>query len=582
MRNSILLLSVLLLSLSCSKDESKIDPNGSAFVTVLYNYQVISGSQISTEPSTQIVTTDLTGSAIISDMPIGGYKVNAFHPEIGSGSASVTVLENEAADVTINLIAGIFENPLVNIELPVDFSIHNLGNEINFSAIISDAQDNPPTLTIEWSSDLDGILNSDPANSNGISSFSTNSLSQGEHIITLKVTNSDELESMDQITINVKELPDAVTLNPIEISSNGLNLNWTISTEPDFSNYRILRSENTSGPYNIIEVISDHNAVNFTDINVSFGVRYYYQIAMVLNSGDESFSNMESQLFEGENIDLGVSIVRMIIDPVRPYIYALDQNNNSLLFINKNSKTVEKTIFVGSIPSDIDINLDNSKAYIANYGSTQIAVIDLETQEKVNDLFVNTGGTWDGNPYRLVCLAGDKLVFTSEDQWNNLKLINSINGALLNTTGSIYQPGLLSNSSGTVVFVTESGSSGSATLRYNLSGNELNKVDESDGGSSFGLRDGCISGNDTYIFHRRIKYLTNNLNSELGIFNENIIDCNHDGSIAIGVENIWDAETFSIIKPLPITSSILRLDNDGNTIYIYDNSTSKIYIITIN
>ncbi len=49
---SILLLCILLLSLSCNKDETEIDQNGSVFVTVVYNYQVISGSQISTEPST--------------------------------------------------------------------------------------------------------------------------------------------------------------------------------------------------------------------------------------------------------------------------------------------------------------------------------------------------------------------------------------------------------------------------------------------------------------------------------------------------------------------------------------------------
>ncbi len=584
LRNSILLIGILLLTLSCCKeDEPTVEQKGSIYVTVVFQGQVIAGAQISTEPATEIVTTDITGTAIISNVPIGGYKVNAFKQGVGSGSTSVTVPENEVREVAIYLIEGVFENPQVKIESPIDLSSHNIGDEISFSAIVSDEQDTPNTLSLEWSSDRDGVLNTDPANSDGIASFSTNALSEGKHVITLKVKDSDDYESTDQVTIEIKKLPDATTLNPIEIVSNGLKLTWSASSDPDFSKYRILKSENSSDSFEVIDVITDVNTLSFTDTNVYFNTRYYYRVAVVINNGDESFSNTESKLFEGENIDLGVNIVRMIIDPERPYIYALDRINNSLLFINKDTKTVEKTIFAGSKPSDIDISLDNSKAYVANYGSNQIAVVDLETQEIVNNLFVEVG-TWDGgNPYRLACLADDKIVFVSENQWVNIKLVSAINGSTISTVlGNAYYPGLLTNSSGTIVFVTESGSSGSEIIRYDLTGDMLNKVDQSDAGSANGLRDGSISGNDTYIFHLGSKYLTHNLSTKLGSFSEKIIDCNYDGSIAIGEEYIWDAETFSIIKPLPVSSSILRLDNDDNTIYIYDNNTSKIYITTIN
>jgi len=582
MKNPILLLCIVLLSLSCTKtEEPKVEPKGSVYVTVFYLSERVPGSQISTEPATQIVTSDLTGSAIISNVPVGGYKVNALNQDIGSGSASVTVSENRVTNVTINLIKGVFENPQIKIESPIDLSSHNVGDVVNFSASVSDAKDAPNALTIEWSSDRDGVLNTGLVNSEGITFFSTNSLSEGKHIITLKVRDSDNYESVDQITINIEVLPDAVTLSPLEVTKTGLNLNWTVTTENDFESYQILRSEEPTGPYGIIKVISDPAVVNFKDENVSYGVRYYYKIAVVLNSGNKSYSNLESKLFLGENIDLGVNIVRMIIDPERPYIYALDRINNSMLFINKNSKTVEKTILVGAKPCDIDINMDNSKAYIANIGSSLIAVIDLETQEKVKDLFVETEPGWGDNPYRLVCVSNDRIVFTGENQWNDIKLISASSGVALSTAKTIYEAGLLTNSSGTVVFATESGSTGSGTHRFNITGDVLDKVDQSSDGAAW-FRDGCISGNDTYIFHRRIKYLANNLSSELGSFSENIIDCNYDGSIAIGEENIWNAETFLIIKPLPVSSSILRLDNDGNTIYIYDNNTSKIFITSIN
>lgn len=677
MKIKILSLCLLLFAISCG-DKEEPNPKGSIFVTVMSNSIAVSDAKITTEPVTESETTDITGTAIITDVPIGGYKINASHPNIGSGSSSVTVTEDAVMNVTVNLITNAFTNPTVNITSPTNLSNHGLDVDINFSAEVNDDEDEANTLGLEWSSNIDGVFNTEDANADGIVNFSINSLTEGEHtitltakdsddfsstdqisisitkspptvditspadfsthdlgdiisffaivddledasneldiewssnidgvintedanlngsslfmfsalstgqhIITLEVTDSDKLKSSDQITIDVVDTPDPVTLNPIETMTGGLKLNWTISTEAEFANYRILRSQNNTGPFDIIDIISDINTNNFSDTNISFGVRYFYQIGVVLNNGEEVLSNIESELFEGENIDLGVNIVRMILDPSRPYIYALDQLNNSLLFINKESKVVEKTIFVGSSPTDIDISIDNSKAFIANFGSTQLAVIDLVNQEKVDEIFVDTQGGWDGNPHRISCLSNNRLVFTSEDQWCDLKLVNAETGASLYNTGSIYQPGLLSNSTGDIIYATESGSSGSATLRFNLSGNELIEVDESDGGSSFGFRDGCISGNDEFIFHRRIKYFSNNLSSVLGSFNENIIDCNFDGSIAIGEENIWDAEEFAIIKPLPISSSILRLDHDENTIYIYDNNSSKIYITSI-
>lgn len=584
MKKVFYLLCLFFFTASCNEDDVVLDPRGSIYVTVFNNgWDRVENAQVSTEPISEIGLTDITGAVILSDLPIGGYKVNAFHPSIGSGSASVTVIENAAVDVSINLLGGVFENPTATIQFPLDQSSFNIGSDIQFSALVGDESDNPNSLEIEWSSSLDGILNTGSADGSGLTTFTVNNLSSGEHEITVLVTDSDDFQTFDKINITIKDLPESVTLSPLDITGSGLELSWTSSTEPTFANYKILRSENSTGPFEVIEVISDVNTTSYIDSGLGFGQFYYYQIVVVVSDGEESVSNIESALFEGENINLGVNIVRMILDPSRPYIYALDQINNSLLFINKNSKSVEKTIFVGSSPSDIDINLDNSKAYVANYGSSQIAVIDLETQEKIDDIFVDTqAGTWDGNPYRLSCLAGDKLCYTSEDQWNNLKVVDANTGAFISVTASVYQPGLLTNSAQNQLFVTESGSSGSEAIRFNFDGTTLDQVSSSSSQINYsGIRDACISDDDLVLFYNGNKLLTNNLQSNLGTFSEKIIDCNSDGSIGIGEENIWNAETFSIIKPLPVSSDIIRLDHDDNTIYIYDTNSSKIYITTV-
>lgn len=578
MKKYILLLGILVLAFSCKDEEPEPEMKGSIFVTVTHNWDVVADAQITTEPATSMVTTDITGTAIITEVPIGGYKVVATHPNIGTGSASVTVTENEVMDVTVGLISGVFENPTVSILSPANGSKHNLGDNIDFAALVGDEADDANTLELTWSSSLDGTLNTDIALATGQATFTTNALSEGEHVISLVAKDSDDLETHDEITITVSKLPESVTLNPIVVSSSGLELDWSTSSEPDFGSYRVTRSENSGGPFEVVDVVSDINTTAYTDTEVVFGVRYYYQVRVVLNNGDESFSNVESQLYEGDHIDVGVNLVRMIVDPSRPYIYALDQINNSLLFINKETKSVEKTIFIGSSPTDIDINLDYSRAYVANFGSTQIAVVDLDSQEKIDDLFVNTeAGTWDGNPYSVVWLKGNYLAYTSEDQWNNIKVVDAETGSLVSFGGSIHSPFLDTSPERDIIYAVDGGD----VIRFNVSASgELNEVDETSASNGWG-REMVVSRNGTYIFRGRNKFLANNLSSVLGGFGENIYACNEDGSVAIGETKVWNGTDFSIISILPVESTLMLMDTDDETVMIYDNNTSKIYLVKI-
>lgn len=581
MRNFAYVIFSMILYFSCNKEE--ITKTGSIFVTVINDKsQVVPNAQISTEPITSTTKTDVTGTGIISNVPIGGYKVNAFLETMGTGSASATVSENSVTNVTIFLISNAFENPTIQINQPINEGVYNFGDDVNFSANVSDNKDAPNLLKIEWSSSIDGVLNNNSPGSSGVTSFSTKALSIGQHTITLKVTDTDKKESTQSLQITIKKLPGAVVLNKIDLKTNGLELSWSKSEETTFSSYRINRSENVNGPFSIIDIKSDINTTNYVDENVVFGKRYFYRIAVLINGGDESFSNIESLVFEGENIDVGAKIVRMIQDPVRPYIYALDKVNNSLLFINIETRNVDKTIFVGSAPSDIDINLQNTHAYVANYGSNLISVIDLDKKELSRTFVVDINGGWNGNPYRLACLKDDKLVFTSEDQWNDLKMVNALTGTRMFSGGSIYYPGLLTNSDQSILYATESGSTGSSTYRFNLDNDALTQVDRSESSVAFGgIRDACISGDNKFIFYNGVKLLANNLQANLGSFSEWIVACNFNGNIAIGTNNIWNANNFSIIKPLPISSSIIILDKDQKTLYIYDQNTSKIFITSI-
>ena len=90
--------------------------------------------------------------------------------------------------------------------------------------------------------------------------------------------------------------------------------------------------------------------------------------------------------YANTTISVGSTLYELIADPTRPYVYASDSDNNSVLFINTSTKEVEKSISVGSRPTDMDLNIDNSLLYVAVAGGSTIAIIDLETQSALTPI----------------------------------------------------------------------------------------------------------------------------------------------------------------------------------------------------
>lgn len=576
------LLSVTLFCITCKSDDDypTYDSDfGAIYVTVKQSNNLISGAVVSTNPESNFFQTDFSGSVIVDDLEPETYQIIAYHPDYGTGTGAAIVNQGQVTSVEINLIAGVFENPIVNFVFPADGSEIDISAPAEFSATISDNSDSPQNISLEWISNLDGLLSTQSASSNGVASITVDNLSEGDHNIQIKATDSDGFIGGAVINISVKDIPNSVILSPLEGAATGIQLDWTVSDEPDFSNYKVYRSLNNNSNFEVIEIINDVNTTTYFDNNVSIGQNYFYQIGVNFSTGDERFSNTQFLPFEGVSIYVGTQIEKMIVDPVRPLIYALDKVNNSLLFIDTDEGVLEKTIAVGSSPTDLDMSLDGQKLYIANFGSTQINVVDLNTQEIDFNFFVDTDvGTWDGNPYRIAVLSDNRLAYTSEDQWNSIKIINATTGNNIVFGETIYQPNLFTNSEGNVLYAAESGSSGSQVLRYNINGGNLDEIDESSSGSA--RRNGFITADDQYIFFRKTKILASNLQSSLGTFSDEIYAANKDGSIALGEEQYYNGENFSILGNLPVTSTIMAADPNQDIFYIYNTMSSSIVIFT--
>ena len=58
--------------------------------------------------------------------------------------------------------------------------------------------------------------------------------------------------------------------------------------------------------------------------------------------------------------------------------------DGSLKFVDLKTNTIVNSIFVGAIPRGIALTPDSKRAYVTNYGSNLVQVIDLASETNLN------------------------------------------------------------------------------------------------------------------------------------------------------------------------------------------------------
>lgn len=88
------------------------------------------------------------------------------------------------------------EDPTVSISSPASGSSFTSGDSVTFVAAATDDQDGDLTADIEWSSDVDGVL--------GTGGSVNASLSDGTHVVTASVVDSDSNAASDSVTVTLQ------------------------------------------------------------------------------------------------------------------------------------------------------------------------------------------------------------------------------------------------------------------------------------------------------------------------------------------------------------------------------------------
>ena len=78
---------------------------------------------------------------------------------------------------------------------------------------MSDNEDSPDEVSLSWESDIDGVFSAAGADSSGGAILSVDTLSPGDHVVTVRATDTDGLYVTDIVSFNLNEPPTTPTVS---------------------------------------------------------------------------------------------------------------------------------------------------------------------------------------------------------------------------------------------------------------------------------------------------------------------------------------------------------------------------------
>lgn len=171
------------------------------------------------------------------------------------------------------------------------------------------------------------------------------------------------------------------------------------------------------------------------------------------------------------------TLTQWILDEPTNTLYAISQGNKTLYFINAATMEIEKSLTLNGSPTDII--KDSGKLYITLDDINQIAIVDMASRAITKKLFTLS------DPYRIV-KDGNKLYYSERDQWCNIYAYDlSTNTEQVLAIGSTYNPDIAINTDKHILYIGESGSSGSNMIYYSTVNNKVIGRTNYNGGYGF-------------------------------------------------------------------------------------------------
>ena len=144
-----------------------------------------------------------------SDIPNTDGSIVFAYNGLSAGTHTVSLrVEDEVGGLCITstqLLVG--SPPTLQLTSPNNGDVYSVGGPVLFSATVTDQEDSSSDISMEWNSDIDGVLSLQSPDSSGYLSFSTQALSSGLHNIFVSATDTSGLVTTSSLLLRVNTPP---------------------------------------------------------------------------------------------------------------------------------------------------------------------------------------------------------------------------------------------------------------------------------------------------------------------------------------------------------------------------------------
>ncbi|MCX6951893.1 MAG: immunoglobulin domain-containing protein [Verrucomicrobia bacterium] len=256
---------------------------------------------------------------------------------------------------------------------------------------------------------------------------------------------------------------------------------------------------------------------------------------------------------------LALTLVRS--DPQSPKVYALSEETSTtgattrayLLEIDALQQLVTRVVPVGTSATDLALHKGDNRVYVPNWRPGGLLAVNLSTFKVERTLATGPFGGVGysrSDVYRVSAGTAGRLVVEAEDQWVDVRILDSQTGATLATTnqregGGQYDP------TGRYYFHGDNNSSGSALHKLDTLADKFSEVIQvqSTSVSSYGSRTVVVSEDGSRVFWNGVAF-----DSALKVLwktGEELVAASRDGRYAFSQKKIFDIERMEPAGPMP-------------------------------
>ena len=389
--------------------------NASASVTGNFTYNPVPGTVLNA--TTHTLHVDFTPTDALNYTNVSksvSINVQSATPEINWSNPADIVYGTALNETQLNASAsvpGIFNyNPVPetilgakNQTLNVTFTPTDTTNYTNVSKSVS-INVRSATPEINWSSPAD-IVYGTPLNSTQLNASAS-------------VTGNFTYNPVPGTVLSAKNQNLNVTFTPID-TANYSNISKNVSINVLQATPAIIWNNPAAIIYGTALSSNQLNAVATNPVtgnNITGAFEYKPVLGTVLSAGTQT---LHSDFTPADAANYTIASKTATINVLKAYAYITNYGSDTVSVIDTATNTVTTNVPVGSWPKGVAVDPTGTSAYVANYASNTVSVIDTATNTVTTNVPV---GSW---PYGVAVNPTGTKVYVANEGSNTVSVINT-------------------------------------------------------------------------------------------------------------------------------------------------------------